>query len=195
MQETSDCLRTNHASAKFNTGRWTTEEHDKFLHALQLYGIEWKKVQEYVGTRTSTQARSHAQKFFYKLDKNTDVIPSVKGELTKSPKKKPKVSLSEHPTPVVERTSSEVFKVLNDPMKKMSDSSVKVVLNISQFNLPHSTRRLTFGGEDLENVYMDGFTLSTRVSNEEPMIEECPRFMSEDLMTDMYSYSMKEKWG
>jgi SHAQKYF class myb-like DNA-binding protein len=43
-------------------GRWTKEEHYKFLEAIQIYGRDWKKVQYYVGTRTSTQARSHAQK-------------------------------------------------------------------------------------------------------------------------------------
>jgi SHAQKYF class myb-like DNA-binding protein len=50
-------------------GRWTKEEHYRFLEALKLYGKEWKKVQEHVKTRTSTQARSHAQKFFQKLEK------------------------------------------------------------------------------------------------------------------------------
>ena len=53
----------------FKQGRWTKEEHFKFLEALKLYGKEWRKVQMHVGTRTSTQARSHAQKFFYKLDR------------------------------------------------------------------------------------------------------------------------------
>ena len=35
-------------------GRWTKEEHYRFLEALKLYGKEWKKVQEHVKTRTST---------------------------------------------------------------------------------------------------------------------------------------------
>jgi hypothetical protein len=34
-----------------------------------MFGKEWQKVQQHVHTRTSTQARSHAQKFFVKLDK------------------------------------------------------------------------------------------------------------------------------
>lgn len=45
---------------QFNTGRWSKEEHEKFMEGLQMYGKDWKKVQEYVGTRSSTQARSHA---------------------------------------------------------------------------------------------------------------------------------------
>jgi SHAQKYF class myb-like DNA-binding protein len=55
------------ASSDANTGRWTKAEHKRFLEALKLYGKDWKKVQEYVGTRTTTQARSHAQKYFSKI--------------------------------------------------------------------------------------------------------------------------------
>jgi SHAQKYF class myb-like DNA-binding protein len=51
------------------TGRWTMDEHFRFIEALQRYGKEWKRVQQHVGTRSSTQARSHAQKFFVKLEK------------------------------------------------------------------------------------------------------------------------------
>jgi len=45
------------------------QEHFRFIEALRLYGKEWRRVQEHVGTRSSTQARSHAQKFFVKLQK------------------------------------------------------------------------------------------------------------------------------
>ena len=47
-------------------GRWTKDEHRRFLEGLKLYGKTWKKVQEYVGTRTAAQIRSHAQKYFIK---------------------------------------------------------------------------------------------------------------------------------
>ncbi|TNV85160.1 hypothetical protein FGO68_gene5652 [Halteria grandinella] len=50
-------------------GRWTDEEHDKFIQALQVYGKNWNKVHKFVGTRTSAQTRSHAQKYFNKLVK------------------------------------------------------------------------------------------------------------------------------
>ena len=52
-----------------NAGRWTDEEHLKFLEALKLYGKNWNKVHRYVGSRTSAQTRSHAQKYFNKLSK------------------------------------------------------------------------------------------------------------------------------
>lgn len=53
----------------FKSGRWTRSEHLRFLQALKIYGKEWRKVQSHVKTRNSTQARSHAQKFFVKLEK------------------------------------------------------------------------------------------------------------------------------
>jgi SHAQKYF class myb-like DNA-binding protein len=51
------------------TGRWTREEHDAFLVGLKLYGKEWKKVAAQVRTRTVVQTRTHAQKYFQKLQK------------------------------------------------------------------------------------------------------------------------------
>ena len=53
-----------------HTGRWTKEEHDAFLQGLQLYGKEWKKVAAKVRTRTVVQTRTHAQKYFQKLQKS-----------------------------------------------------------------------------------------------------------------------------
>ena len=50
-----------------SNGRWTKEEHNRFIEAIINFGNDWKKVQKYVSTRTSTQARSHAQKFLMKL--------------------------------------------------------------------------------------------------------------------------------
>ncbi|EED91140.1 MYB DNA binding protein/ transcription factor-like protein, partial [Thalassiosira pseudonana CCMP1335] len=49
--------------------RWTKEEHEAFLSALQVYGKEWKKVAARVKTRTVVQTRTHAQKYFQKLQK------------------------------------------------------------------------------------------------------------------------------
>ncbi|XP_016652257.1 PREDICTED: protein LHY-like isoform X3 [Prunus mume] len=53
--------------------RWTHEEHNKFLEALKLYGRAWQRIEEHIGTKTAVQIRSHAQKFFSKLEKEAHV--------------------------------------------------------------------------------------------------------------------------
>jgi SHAQKYF class myb-like DNA-binding protein len=50
-------------------GRWTRVEHDAFLRGMVLYGREWKRVAQSIPTRTATQVRSHAQKYFQCLDR------------------------------------------------------------------------------------------------------------------------------
>ena len=57
----------------YKTGRWTHEEHQKFVEAIFIYGNDWKIVQKHIGTRTSTQARSHAQKFLIRLKKKLQI--------------------------------------------------------------------------------------------------------------------------
>ena len=54
---------------QYHNGRWTEEEHQKFIDGILEYGNEWKKVQQIIKTRSSTQARSHAQKFFLRVKK------------------------------------------------------------------------------------------------------------------------------
>ena len=71
-----------------NSGRWTNEECKRFEEALKKFGRRWKKVEAYVGTRSATQIRSHAQKYFLKHKSKTqdgsiahtvhDTIPNIK---------------------------------------------------------------------------------------------------------------------
>jgi len=60
-----------------NEGRWSEEEHEKFLEGIVKYGKNWKKVKTLIGTRTITQVISHAQKFFSKMKVCKDEILGI----------------------------------------------------------------------------------------------------------------------
>ena len=56
-----------------NGGRWSYEEHIKFIESFVNYGKKWNIIQKYIGTRSCKQIISHAQKFFLRLKRlNTD---------------------------------------------------------------------------------------------------------------------------
>lgn len=54
-------------NSKYNNGRWSEEERNKFFQGIALYGINWKKIKSLIPTRSTIQVRSHAQKFFHKM--------------------------------------------------------------------------------------------------------------------------------
>jgi SHAQKYF class myb-like DNA-binding protein len=55
-----------------NSGRWTLNEHTTFLEALDKYGVNWKKIDSLIKTRTVNQIRSHGQKFYLRLKQVKD---------------------------------------------------------------------------------------------------------------------------
>lgn len=57
--------------SKYNkAGRWSTEEHNILMQALDIYGNNWSELERCVGTRTTHQIRSHLQKHFLKQRKS-----------------------------------------------------------------------------------------------------------------------------
>ena len=57
----------SHSNEKGSAGRWTEEEHRLFVEAIQKHGKNWKMIEKMVQSRSPTQLRSHAQKFFIKI--------------------------------------------------------------------------------------------------------------------------------
>ncbi|KAI4328832.1 hypothetical protein L6164_021157 [Bauhinia variegata] len=69
MEDPSKKIRKPYTITKSRES-WTEQEHDKFLEAIQLFDRDWKKIEAYVGSKTVIQIRSHAQKYFLKVQKN-----------------------------------------------------------------------------------------------------------------------------
>jgi protein MYSM1 len=59
-----------------NTGKFSDEEVVKFKQGLDLYGRDWQRLGEYMGTRDSNAIRSHAQKYFIKLFREEVALPA-----------------------------------------------------------------------------------------------------------------------
>ena len=54
-------------------GRWSESEHQIFLRGLERHGKQWKTIATMIGSRTVVQVRTHAQKYFQKMErKNKD---------------------------------------------------------------------------------------------------------------------------
>ena len=105
-------------------------------------------MQEFVGTRTSTQARSHAQKFFSKIEKFSNSNSPHKKEQSNSPKIK-KLMKTESPILTEAKSNTEIFKVLENCSEQCEN---KITLDISSvFDQPSGySRRLTYNGDELE---------------------------------------------
>lgn len=58
-------------------GRWSEQEHLVFLEGLKNYGKQWKTIAGMIGTRTVVQVRTHAQKYFQKMDRSSGEVEFI----------------------------------------------------------------------------------------------------------------------
>ncbi|GAB4836121.1 hypothetical protein Ancab_001037 [Ancistrocladus abbreviatus] len=103
--------------------RWTEEEHKKFLEALKLYGRAWRKIEEHVGSKTAVQIRSHAQKFFSKVTRESnDTTSSIKPIEIPPPRPKRK-PMHPYPRKLVLPPKKETPVVDEQPARSTSPKS------------------------------------------------------------------------
>lgn len=55
---------------KASSRYWTADEHTRFLEGLEMYGQkDIKAISRHVGTRSATQVRTHAQKYYLRIER------------------------------------------------------------------------------------------------------------------------------
>ena len=149
---------------RFTNGRWKLEEHQRFIKAIILYGNEWKKVEEYVGTRSSTQARSHAQKFFEKM-KMANLVDINFDFEKKSSIKSLHLTLKE-----MEKGNKEMLKELNNLAFERKNSKKKKISSFSEEDLKtmdNSSEKNNLISDDLKKKRKIGFTIHKTNDNDE----------------------------
>ncbi|KAJ7951398.1 LHY protein [Quillaja saponaria] len=137
--------------------RWTDEEHNRFLEALKLYGRAWQRIEEHIGTKTAVQIRSHAQKFFSKLEKESLVkgVPIGKDHDVCIPPPRPKRKPS-NPYP---RKSS--FSISTS---QIGVTDGKIIMSVSS---SHSNQALDLEKEPLpEKTNEDGRPTTVKVNKD-----------------------------
>ncbi|KAG7398986.1 hypothetical protein PHYBOEH_009979 [Phytophthora boehmeriae] len=96
------------------TGWWTHEEHEKFLEAMEKYPSgPWKKIARHVGSRTSRQVMTHAQKYRQRIKRLAN--RSTRGRRNLARQSEVKAATKAAASDVV-NVAPEVANTLIDPL-------------------------------------------------------------------------------
>ena len=138
-------------SNEYNSGRWTNEEHQKFIEGIFKYGNEWKRVQSIIKTRSSTQARSHAQKFFLRMKK--EISPTILSDenlllqyIISS------TNNSANSTSLTQEQKERLFSVIRSNLKPEENQNKNSNLNNIQYNNKKSKDLNLINEEEDDNL-------------------------------------------
>lgn len=68
-----NCKVEQSEKIKINNGKWTDEEHNKFVEACLKHGSNWVKIIKEIKTRSLSQIRSHAHKYLISMSSQLNI--------------------------------------------------------------------------------------------------------------------------
>ena len=156
----------NEDNCSGNNGRWGREEHLRFLAGCLQYGNNWKKVETYVKTRTSTQIRSHAQKYLKKLDKKYYSKNAPQNQ-----------NISSNDSYSEDITNNHIIsKTKENPNieEKKPENAININENAHEENNPNNENTQLFSLKNEEYITVDN---KTKLSEEKikKLVEELPK--------------------
>lgn len=167
---------------EFHSGKWSQLENFLFIEGVLLYGNNWKKIQENIVTRTTTQARSHAQKIFLKLQsKNIVKIDNHVNTIQEFFK-----VLKKFPPEDFQRIYHQIIEIANENYNAKTIHKKRIPKKRKLFSVIHN-----INNDDIKNDNRSGFNDKTErtfnstssYKNEE---EEClDELLSQDDIIDI----------
>ena len=173
--------RHKETNSFLNEGRWSTEEHIRFIEGLVEYGKNWKNVQKCVGTRSTAQARSHAQKFLLKLkmvncphlniDLTNNQIKSLSGVIEEIKRKnknneKEKKFIIDYLkilSDIITNENKEIYKKRNKNTKLKFDSKKsKEIINsnkidLNENNIDNFSKNINLNEENSKEINIENY--------------------------------------
>jgi SHAQKYF class myb-like DNA-binding protein len=112
-------------SAKNKIQMWTQEEHERFLVALEMFPAgPWKKVADYIGTKTPRQTMTHAQKYRQKISRRQRGLRNQKKGSSASVSSAPNSPTKHHHRYVVDAQADYKHHSAGGPLPVHSPYSV-----------------------------------------------------------------------
>ncbi|KAJ3672655.1 hypothetical protein LUZ60_007376 [Juncus effusus] len=133
---------------------WSDVEHDKFIEALQLFDRDWKKIESFIGSKTVIQIRSHAQKYWKKVEKTggtNEHLPPPRPKRKAAhpyPQKAPKFAQKEASDVSVTKLDNSLIKPVNLTAQTQGLLSKPIVSS----NVSSSTDSISQSAENYKNA-------------------------------------------
>jgi len=142
-------------------GRWTKDEHDRFLKGMNEFPKQWKRIADLIGTRTVLQVRTHAQKFFQSTKMAGNKNISSQPEKQPKPVKRPKAKTLKRKVP-----SSSSFSSSSFPSSSISQP--RLVYHGQITYLPQNTGAMMM---PIASIASSMYAAPTSSNNKEPVFK------------------------